>query len=256
MTVQVASRLPQTFREVHGDEAILASPLLRSVYDRLLEFDDVRPQSAIFEFMLNDPDVGDRDRVWATLEPVLRRMLNELSSDRFLKKWLKDHDRWGPDVVDVIQLVLSLKPWKLFKTLPHELLDRLQRALKGASRPPVTFAARERAIRTGQARLLIAGHTHNPEVQLAAVDEANGERYYVDTGTWRNRVPATPDGKAFGHLKALTYVSVYASDEDPPSTVPDAREKPEEGAAAPAGQPPARVFSFDYWSGFTQHFFR
>jgi len=254
ITVQIASRLPQAFREVHGDDTILATPLLRSVYDRLLEFDDVRPQSALFDFMLHDPDVPDRNKVWATLEPVLRKILEEVRVSPFLRKWLKEHDRWGPDVVDVIQFILKLRPWNVFKTIPHELLDRLQKALRGTEKPPVTFAAREAAIRSGQARLLIAGHTHNPAVELAASDRANGERYYVDTGTWRNRVPLTPDGKGFGHLKALTYVVVYASDEDLGVNTDDAREKPAAGQDNAINAVPVKLHSFDYWSGFTQRF--
>jgi len=86
-------------------------------------------------------------------------------------------------------------------------------------------------------RAVIAGHTHEPQVAL--LDATSGvERYYIDTGTWRNRVPATPDEGGFGQLKALTYVVAYGRDEDP------GKEQP------PAGS--AKLWSLDYWSGFTQ----
>jgi hypothetical protein len=64
------------------------------------------------------------------------------------------------------------------------------------------------------------------------------EQYYIDTGTWRNRIPSTPDEKGFGRLKALTSVVAYGRDEDPGKAPPPQDEK--------------KVWSFDYWSGFTQ----
>jgi hypothetical protein len=35
------------------------------------------------------------------------------------------------------------------------------------------------------------------------------ERYYINTGTWRNVIPATKNFKDFGRLKALTKVIVF-----------------------------------------------
>jgi hypothetical protein len=99
---------------------------------------------------------------------------------------------------------------------------------------PHIYAAREEAIQQGDYHFLIAGHTHNPATELIASD-VKGERYYIDTGTWRNRVPATPDFKSFGRLKALTYTILYGPDED-------------------QGDPPVpnKVASLDFWSGVTQ----
>jgi hypothetical protein len=36
-----------------------------------------------------------------------------------------------------------------------------------------------------------------------------GERYYINTGTWRNVIPATKYYDEFGRLKALTKVIVF-----------------------------------------------
>ena len=62
-----------------------------------------------------------------------------------------------------------------------------------------------------------------------------GERYYIDTGTWRNRVLATEDYQAFGRLKALTYVVLYGEDEDT-GKMTESR----------------KFASLDFWSGLTQ----
>jgi hypothetical protein len=95
--------------------------------------------------------------------------------------------------------------------------------------------AGEEAVRDGSVGAVIAGHTHDPQVALLGV--RNGaEQYYIDTGTWRNRVPSTPDKRTFGRVKALTYVLVYGRNEDL-------------GTTPVAG---GKTWSFDYWSGFTQ----
>ena len=255
ITVQIASRLPVLFRERHGDAKILGTPLLAHVYDRLIEFDDVRPQSALFAFILSDPDVHDRDAAWDAIEPLLREILTDLRDDEFFRKALKQRDKpWQPDVIDAVQALLDVKAWKVTHELPAGLVKWIADHAHGKpGKPPVDYASREEAIIDGRARLLIAGHTHNPVVELAASDPQHGERYYVDTGTWRNRVPSTPDGKGFGHLKALTYVTVYASDEDLGSGVADPRGPADSASGAVAG---GRLFSFDYWSGVTQRFVR
>ena len=59
----------------------------------------------------------------------------------------------------------------------------------------------------------------------------------LNTCTWRNRIPATPDGRMFGRMKAMTYVMLFSSEEDP------------EGSGPQYG-------SFDYWIGFTRHWKR
>jgi hypothetical protein len=40
------------------------------------------------------------------------------------------------------------------------------------------------------------------------------ESYYVDTGSWRNRIPATTDRSGFGRLEALSYAVVWGAGED------------------------------------------
>ena len=96
------------------------------------------------------------------------------------------------------------------------------------------FVAKEEVIQQGAIRFLIAGHTHNPTTEMVACDD-RGERYYIDTGTWRNRIAATYDYNAFGRLKSMSYVIVYGPNEDP---------------GRDDGQ--SKVASFDFWSGVTQ----
>jgi hypothetical protein len=77
---------------------------------------------------------------------------------------------------------------------------------------------------------VIGGHTHLPEVSLLSARQG-AEQYYINTGTWRNVVPATKDFKAFGNLNATTKVLVFHPNEVP----------------APQG---TTNWSFQYLSGF------
>src|SRR5437764_939176 len=54
ITIDIAVRLPYLFRKRYGDEQILKDPILEALYLHLLKFDDVRPQSALLDYMLDD----------------------------------------------------------------------------------------------------------------------------------------------------------------------------------------------------------
>ncbi len=235
ITVDVAARLPFLFRAVHDDSKIVANEALRQVYRRLLEFDDVRPQSALVDFLLNIPGSGmDEHDIWAILQPVAIRLLDELAQSAVLKEWLDrlDH-KWEPDLIDVFQALLASHVWSV--GLPLKLLKPIASRLRGTTEgeQPEAFAGREPSIRAGARRFLVAGHTHQPQVATLATGD-RFERYYVDTGTWRNQLRQGPPGRGFGRIKALTYVAVYGAREDPRGA-----QKSE---------------SFDYWSGLSQRF--
>ncbi len=241
VTVDVATRMPSMFRDYHGDGTILADQTLRTLYLRLLEFDDLRPLTAIFNFFVYaDGLLINRDQAWKAVEPVVINLLEALHDDPYLLGWLERLDKkWCLDMIDAIQAVLAARPWRwTSQHVPIDLAEAIAtRALKSTSQRPgvALYAARESTIRSGEHRFLVAGHTHKPQVALIANDH-HGERYYVDTGTWRNRVPATPDYRQFGRLKTLNYVIIYGPHEDR-NALPPERMK---------------IASFDYWSGMTQ----
>ena len=239
IAIEVASRLPLMFRQHHTDAKILADPILRRLYLRLLEFDDLRPTSAIFNyFMYQDSQEIDPEVAWEAIADVIFEWLDQFYKHPFLLYWLDRFDKkWRLDVIDIVQLVLAWRPWRWFNHIPLKIVqfaaDQALRATAGDGAE--LFATRESTIRNGRHRFLIAGHTHTPKVELIAHD-GGGERYYVDTGTWRNRVLATPGHKQFGRLKALSYIIVYGPSED-------------RGLLAATD---SKIASFDYWTGLTQ----
>ncbi len=240
-TVDIASRVPYLFRELHGQETILADQTLRALYLRLLEFDDLRPLTALFNyFIYADGQTIDKQVAWKAILPVIITLLETLHDDPFLLGWLDKFDQpWRLDLIDAVQALLKSKPWRWTKRqIPLQLAESISKiALSSTSNRPPTevYVARETTIQSGQARYLIAGHTHTPRVSLVAND-IHGERYYVDTGTWRNRVLATTDFGQFGRLKALNYMIAYGPNEDRGALPPDR----------------LKIASFDYWSGTSQ----
>ena len=55
---------------------------------------------------------------------------------------------------------------------------------------------------------MISGHTHFAEVALISANQ-NTQRYYINSGTWRNVIPATKTLSDFGRLQGLTKVTVF-----------------------------------------------
>jgi UDP-2,3-diacylglucosamine pyrophosphatase LpxH len=236
ITVEVASRLPSLFREQYPDDDILESEALSTLYLRLLRFDDLRPQSALLDFLLNIRTASElglsQEDIWEKLAPIAKNLLNDLSNHEVLKNWLDRLERrWRPDPIDALQLFLRSRGWEHGTPLwslkiIQKFIDDAAIAERNKTSGPERFAAREEAVLRGSSRFVVAGHTHKPQVELLAAD-AEGDRYYVNTGTWRNRILSTQERTRFGRLKGRTYVIFYGSGE-------------RQGALEE---------SFDYWEG-------
>jgi UDP-2,3-diacylglucosamine pyrophosphatase LpxH len=236
ITVEVAARLPSLFREEYQDSDILESEVLSTIYLRLLRFDDLRPQSALLDFLLNirrAPELGlSQQDIWERLAPIARRLLSDISEHPFLRDGLhKLEKRWQPDPIDAVQLFLDSKIWKSW--MPLRLLTTIQNlnnnvAIAGRDETPgpERFAAREDVLQRDSPHFIVAGHTHKPQIELLAA-KPQGDIYYVNTGTWRTRIFSAQERKDFARLRARTYVIFYGSTE-------------REGALEE---------SFDYWDG-------
>jgi hypothetical protein len=74
----------------------------------------------------------------------------------------------------------------------------------------------------------VISHPHSQQLSLVRSD-TECDRFYVNTGTWRDSIPATPDRRNFGVVKALNYVMLFASSEYPDN--------------------PGTLGSFNYWTG-------
>jgi UDP-2,3-diacylglucosamine pyrophosphatase LpxH len=234
VTIDIAVRLPYLFRQKYGDSAILKDRVLSSVYLRLLQFDDVRPQSALLDYLL-DSSGGDfsAEEAWEKVVPVLQELLEEIQDNPFFRHWLSRRAKpWAPAELDAARRLLKLGAWR--NRMAREVSRKISHfMLGGETDRPELVAQREQLIQNGSIRMVLAGHTHSPQVSLIKADR-DADRFYINTGTWRNSIPSTPDGRTFGLIKALTYVMLFSAEEDPKG--------------------PGRQFgSFDYWTGYTRH---
>ena len=232
ITVQVASRLPHLFRQRYGSE-IARDPVLRTIYLRLLEFDDLRPQTAIVGFVLDvwPPrqlaaryNAANRDEwqevVWQKVKPVLIDLLDDVADA------LKQHPQVAPLMPRLARWALCSRLWRV--GLPLWLVHFgtwIMKKVDGGAKP-AEHASREQALDDG-ADFVAAGHTHSPQVAHLFAAKGLRKKYFVDTGTWRNAVLGSFRRSQFGRVNATTYVAFYG----------------------PVGQ---QTRSFDYRSGMRQ----
>jgi UDP-2,3-diacylglucosamine pyrophosphatase LpxH len=235
ITIDVAVRMPYLFRRKYGDRQILEDQVMRNLYERLLQFDDVRPQSALFDYLLDD-SAGDysSEEAWERLVPVIQDILDEIHDQKFFRECLRRQaEPWAPSELEAARGLLKLGGWR--NRLAREAARKISNFMMGGDMPqPQLVAQNEELLQKKKVRLIIAGHTHHPEVCLVGSDPAS-DRFYINTGTWRTRIPSTPDKRTFGRIKELTYVMLFTEAEE------QKRGK-------------STLGRFDYWNGYTRSF--
>ncbi len=237
LTIDFTGRMPSTFIEVHGAENVVSDAALNALYKRLVEFEDVRPLRAMLSFLLTTPGMSQR-QAWEKLEPVFKRVLEEISRSEFFRQQLNRLDKLGAGSIDLLRLVFPLHIWQL--GIPYGLIGFVGRNIsRNISLPqPAHYAVREEVLQQNgdSVRCIISGHTHFPGVAL--LDSEDGvERYHFNTGTWQNQVPSSPNLQHFGRIKSLASVEVWGAEENRGNN----GRKPE--------------WSFNYWSGHSQRFY-
>jgi len=229
VTIDIAVRLPYLLRQKYGDEEILKDPVLSTLYLRLLQFDDVRPQSALLDYLLDDShDKYSAEEAWERLMPIIQQVVDEIHDHPFFRYWVNKRAKpWAGMELEATRELMKLGGWK--NRVARETARKIAHFMMGGDiARPQLVALREEVLKEKKVRLILAGHTHTPEVCLLATD-GDDERYYVNTGTWRSRIPSTADERSFGRVDALTYVQVLAPHE----------RREGEG-------------SFSYWTGVTR----
>jgi UDP-2,3-diacylglucosamine pyrophosphatase LpxH len=239
ITIEVVARLPVEYRRVHSPEDILRDPTRRAVYKRLLEFEDVRPQSALIPFLLKMPKHGFSDEdIWATLEPVLQNIIDDLHDHPFLHHWLDEWGKaWRPDRSNLTRIALKVLAWREGMSLTEA--KAMAWAAGKAEKSVIASVSREEAVQERTVRSIVCGHTHSPSMELATTRDDH-ECLFFDVGTWRHRLPMAHDESGFGMVKSLTYLILYGAEED----------KGEGGDSS--GR---KLESFDYWSGFSRRYY-
>lgn len=227
--VEIVYKLPYLFVEHYGAEMILQDEKLLNLYHRLVEFQDVRPQSALINYIFHSPGFTRR-QIWQYLEPVILHGLNTLRKDPFLK---------SPTMKgNLLKTFLRLNPFR--RNIPFRLVRRFSSSITkriGRNERNLPAVKEEVLQKNGDSvRCIISGHTHQPQVAL--MDAEDGvERYYFNSGTWRNVVPVSANQVNFGRIKTFSNVIIYGAEEN--------QRRGEKKSS----------WSFDFSAGFGQKFY-
>jgi UDP-2,3-diacylglucosamine pyrophosphatase LpxH len=221
-TIDIAAGLAFEYRKLHEDDIKSGNQVHRAIYCKLLEFDDLRPQSDIMDFL--QAKTGDDIDVWKYLTPAADSVVTKALNSKFLRSKL---GAWGK--------IIPVAKWLPIKLLPAKFIIKLISSMHSEGPKPWQYAQREETLSASAGRYVVAGHTHSPCVEfLKRRDNDGKEQFFFDTGTWRQQIRKCQDCETFARAKALTYVIFYSSKED------------QHHATGQKG------YSFDYWSGFTK----
>lgn len=189
------------------------------LYLALKEIDNVRP-------VLNVPAwVQGICNYYPWVEDDLRKIWND-TVDHFLGlDFVKQHDRWGPDIMDFLQMGLHLSSSFSFARLQRLLGNWVVRGFYQKLDDYRRFAYNEWALKKNEARYVVYGHTHKAEqipldiIALPAPLEGTLEKVYFNSGTWRKVFVQTAfdtENCEFIGWHVMTFLVFYLQEEREP----------------------------------------
>jgi len=213
ITIELGAALPHYFVDYYGQERIVSNPILMALYQRLMDFDDVRPSSALLSYLFATPGVSKK-QTWEFMRPCFTQTIDALSEIELVYKEIEENTAIKKSQRLLLEGVLNSDLLK--NGLPYWAVRQLMKQVSKKIRlnSQAKWAKREALIHDPETgcQCVIGGHTHIPEVSLLSARQGD-EQYYINTGTWRNVVPATKDFRAFGKLSATTKVLVFHPNE-------------------------------------------
>lgn len=216
ITAEIASKLPVLFRKRYGDDAILNTFRLKRMYQRLIDFDNVRPSSALINFLISTPGL-ERKEIWKMIEPVFRELLDDIAFNPTLRSDIMAFTNFGALGTRAILSIFKARIWR--RGLPLWMFNALINPAikKTGNDSDIRLIEKEAFLRNGNQNLrcLISGHTHNAMVRLLSVDDGI-EKYYINSGTFRNVILTTPNQAKFGRLRSKSRVLIYEDGEQNP----------------------------------------
>jgi UDP-2,3-diacylglucosamine pyrophosphatase LpxH len=208
IVIDVLTRFPE---EISRDPVLGGNPDLIA---QLKELDNVRPVLDIpawIQGVCNSfPEVEDKvHEIW-----------NDLLDKFFNLVFIREHDRWGPDMVDFLQMALRLTSGLSFKKIQEILGQYVVRHFYKKADDYRSFAHNEAALRTNQVSYVVYGHTHWAEqIPLDRVpipQDGVMEKVYFNSGTWRKVFEHTAfDADSFEFIgwHVMTFLVFYLEQE-------------------------------------------
>lgn len=216
VTTEIAAKLPLLFKEYYTEKDILKNKDLSAMFQRLIDFDNVRPSNALINFLFSTPGLSMKD-VWELVEPVFVKMLDDLAFYPEIGKQIISFGGMKGFSAASLKALLKTRLWR--RGLPfwmvRTLLSPVSRQSKIGDQSRIIL--KEECLRKENSpiRCIVSGHTHNPLVQLMKVEKGN-ETYHINTGTFRNVIAATPDLRDFGRLRSKARLLIFKHGERNP----------------------------------------
>ena len=216
VTTEVAAKLPIIFKNHYTEERIQGNTALSLLFQRLIDFDNVRPSNALINFLFSTPGLSMK-KVWGLIEPVFVKMLDDLALAPEIGRQMIAFGGMSGISAAGLRAVLKTRLWR--RGLPFwmikSLLSPVSRRSKIGDQSDIVLKEECLSDENSSIRCIVSGHTHNPLVQLMKV-EAGIETYYINTGTFRNVITATPNLRDFGRLRSKARVLIFTQGERNP----------------------------------------
>ncbi len=215
-TLELAARLPKVFKDYYTVSGIQRQTPLLLLYQRLMEFDNVRPANALMNFLFSTPGLN-RDETWGYLEPIFKWIRDEIARDGVLKQqFLNLGALVGLPLLN-LRILLDKRIWK--QRIPFWVFEKLIDSLSGKYKLGTLMAMiqKEECLSSSKSSVtcIVSGHTHSPAVELLHAAEGR-QCYYLNSGTFRNAITAAPDALSFGRLRSRARVLIYGPGEKNP----------------------------------------
>lgn len=169
--------------------------------DELRCIEDIRPQWRIFDYLY----ASYREKeLKSSIEKAIDRTVKNFFEIPYVRFWIKKHDTSHVfDSADKLKYMLYIS-----KLMPVEWAERFLKIFSyfEINEPQYEeMAAKQKALYT------VFGHTHSEKISFLYGD-GNLHRYYINTGTWRERITASYAG-LFSRYKTMTYAIFYNTEE-------------------------------------------
>jgi UDP-2,3-diacylglucosamine pyrophosphatase LpxH len=170
--------------------------------DELRCIEDIRPQWRIFDYLGATYPEGEINRC---IKEATRETIERFLKIPDVKKWIDKHDTSSLiDDADKLKYALYI-----FKLLP---LSWAEKFLKIFSHFEIGEHHYEDMAEIEKVLYSVYGHTHTENISFLGITAESRHRYYVNTGTWRERIAASSSGM-FSRYKTLTYAVFYTKEE-------------------------------------------
>jgi len=208
IVIDLLDRFPEAVRQ----DAVLGA--IGHLVDRVKEIDNVRPVLEIPGWLQGI--CNEYNGVEERLHQIWNRSVDEFVAVDFVKK----HDRFGPDFLDLLEMALRLTSTFSFGRLKEILGGWVIRHFYTKTDDYKRYAYNEAALKSNSVKYVVYGHTHLAEqVPLDTVQLPGNvfmEKIYFNTGPWRKVFEATAfdvEKCEFIGWHVMTFVVFYLGSE-------------------------------------------